>query len=95
MTLLNPMVYLNRMISWTLLKLTWYFMQFIYLPVVTGKVHVDEDAPDPPPPPIEVHYPYACDKKRTLYVMDQKIADRGHKEVPEFCSRPFYSQRVS
>lgn len=91
---MNPLLHLKNLFSWTILRVFWYFTQFIQIPLVNSKIHVDEDAPDPPPPPKEVHYPYSCDKKKTLYVMDQKLAARGITNSSQFCSRPFYSQRV-
>ncbi|XP_076762521.1 ca[2+] channel Muscle-specific alpha2/delta subunit isoform X2 [Xylocopa sonorina] len=93
-TLMNPFMYVWKLLLWFLLRLTWFTTQFVNLPVGYAKVHADEDAPDPPPPPRAYLYHYPCDQKRTLYIMNNTIAGRGITNHSDYCSRPFYARRV-
>lgn len=94
--LTEPLQYVKRLLIWFLLRLVWLATQCVNLsPGIYGKIHLDEDAPDPPPPPKPYLYHYPCDQKRTLYMMNSTVAAKGVANHPDYCSRPFYAQKVS
>lgn len=93
--MMEPLLYIKRFLIWFLLRLVWLATQCVNLPGIHGKVHFDEDAPDPPPPPTPYLYYYACDQKRTLYMMNNTVAAKGITNHTDYCSRPFYAQKVS
>ncbi|XP_076233881.1 ca[2+] channel Muscle-specific alpha2/delta subunit isoform X2 [Calliopsis andreniformis] len=93
-TLVDPLMYVWKLLLWFLLRVTWFTTQFVNLPISFAKVHFDEDAPDPPPPPRHYKYYYSCDQKRTLYMMNYTIAGNGITDHPDYCSRPFHARRV-
>ncbi|XP_066590097.1 voltage-dependent calcium channel subunit alpha-2/delta-3 [Prorops nasuta] len=93
-TLTEPFRYIGRVVMELLLRLLWFSSQLISLPGSLGRIYTDNDAPGPPPPPQEVIYNYPCDQKRTLYSMNQTIADKGVTNHSDYCSRPFFAQRV-
>ncbi|KAG5312428.1 CA2D3 protein, partial [Acromyrmex insinuator] len=94
-SLIEPLQHVARLLLWFLLRLIWYATQFVNLPGIHGKVHFDEDAPDPPPPPEYYRYYYSCDQKRTLYILNETVAAKGVTNHSDYCSRPFYAQRVA
>ncbi|KYN22132.1 Voltage-dependent calcium channel subunit alpha-2/delta-4 [Trachymyrmex cornetzi] len=94
-SLMEPLQHVARLLLWFLLRLIWYVTQFVNLPGIHGKVHLDEDAPDPPPPPEPYIYYYSCDQKRTLYLLNETVAAKGVTNHSTYCSRPFYAQRVA
>ncbi|XP_018338432.1 PREDICTED: voltage-dependent calcium channel subunit alpha-2/delta-4-like isoform X2 [Trachymyrmex septentrionalis] len=94
-SLMEPLQHIARLLLWFLLRLIWYATQFVNLPGIHGKVHFDEDAPDPPPPPKPYFYYYSCDQKRTLYMLNETVAAKGVTNHSDYCSRPFYAQRVA
>jgi len=93
--LIEPLRYVGSLLIWFLLRLMWFTTQFVNLPGIHGKVHFDEDLPDPPPPPKPYLYQYPCDQKRTLYMLNETVAAKGVTNHSDYCSRPFYAQRVS
>lgn len=72
----------------------WYSTQLVNLPGIYGKADIDDDLPDPAPPPEPYLYHYPCDQKRTLYTLNQTIAAKGISNHSDYCSKPFYAQRV-
>lgn len=94
-SLMEPLQYVARLLLWFLLRLMWFATQFVNLPGIHGKIHIDNDAPDPPPPPKPYLYYYPCDQKRTLYMLNETIAVKGVTNHSDYCSRPFYAQRVN
>lgn len=93
--MMEPLRYVGRLFVWFLLRLIWFATQFVNLPGIHAKVHNDEDAPDPPPPPTLYLHHYPCDQKRTLYMLNETIAAKGVTNHSDYCSRPFYAQRVN
>ncbi|XP_039304426.1 voltage-dependent calcium channel subunit alpha-2/delta-3 isoform X8 [Solenopsis invicta] len=93
-SLMEPLQHIAKMLLWFLLRLIWFATQFVNLPGIHGKVHLDEDAPDPPPPPKPCLYHYPCDQQRTLYMLNETIAAKGITNHTDYCSRPFYAQKV-
>ncbi|XP_018059590.1 PREDICTED: voltage-dependent calcium channel subunit alpha-2/delta-4-like isoform X2 [Atta colombica] len=94
-SLIEPLQHVARLLLWFLLRLIWYATQFVNLPGIYGKVHFEEDAPDPPPPP-KLYLDYCpCDQKRTLYMLNETVAAKGVTNHSDYCSRPFYAQRVA
>lgn len=91
----DPLTYLWKLLLWFLSRVTCFTTQFVNLPLTYGKVHPDEDAPDPPPPARPYLYHYPCDQKRTLYMMNETVAAKVVRNNPEHCSKPYYAQRVS
>ncbi|XP_067204324.1 voltage-dependent calcium channel subunit alpha-2/delta-3 isoform X2 [Linepithema humile] len=94
-SVMEPLRYVGRLLLGLLLRLMWFATQFADLPGIHGKVHLDEDAPDPPPPPKPYLYYYPCDQKRTLYILNETVAAKGVTNHSNYCSRPFYAQRVA
>lgn len=94
-SMMEPLRHVGRLLIWFLLRLTWLATQFVNLPGIHGKVHFDEDAPDPPPPPKLYLHHYPCEQKRTLYMLNQTVAAKGVTNHSDYCSRPFYAQRVT
>ncbi|XP_029664850.1 voltage-dependent calcium channel subunit alpha-2/delta-3 isoform X2 [Formica exsecta] len=94
-SIMEPLRYMSRLLVWFLLRLMWLATQFVNLPGIHGKVHSDEDAPDPPPPPEPYLYYYPCDQKRTLYMLNETVATKGITNHSDYCSRPFYAQKVT
>ncbi|XP_011699951.1 PREDICTED: voltage-dependent calcium channel subunit alpha-2/delta-3-like, partial [Wasmannia auropunctata] len=92
-SLIEPLQHMARMLFWFLLRLMWFATQFVNLPGIHGKIHFDEDAPDPPPPPKPCLRHYACDQKRTLYILNETVAAKGVTNHSDYCSQPFYAQR--
>ncbi|XP_017757436.1 PREDICTED: voltage-dependent calcium channel subunit alpha-2/delta-3 isoform X1 [Eufriesea mexicana] len=93
-TLMDPLMYVWKLLLWFLLRVTWFTTQFVNLPVSFAKVHFDEDTPDPPLPPQPYLYHYPCDQKRILYMINNTIASQGITNHSDYCSRPFYARRV-
>ncbi|XP_020292815.1 voltage-dependent calcium channel subunit alpha-2/delta-3 isoform X2 [Pseudomyrmex gracilis] len=93
--IMEPLLYITRFLIWFLLRLVWLTTQCVNLPGIYGKVHFDEDAPDPPPPPTPYLFYYPCDQKRTLYMMNNTVAAKGITNHTDYCSRPFYAQKVA
>jgi len=93
--LIEPLRYVGSMLIWFLLRLMWFMTQCVNVPGIYGKVHLDEDLPDPPPLPKPYLYQYPCDQKRTLYILNETVAAKGVTNHSDYCSRPFYAQRVS
>ncbi|XP_011876381.1 PREDICTED: voltage-dependent calcium channel subunit alpha-2/delta-4 isoform X2 [Vollenhovia emeryi] len=94
-SLMEPLQHVARLLLWFLLRLMWFATQFVNLPAIHGKVHFDEDLPDPPPEPTRYLYHYPCDQKRTLYTLNETVAAKGVTNHSDYCSRPFYAQRVA
>lgn len=94
-SLMEPLQHVARLLLWFVLRLIWFATQFVNLPGIHGKVHSDEDAPDPPPPPKPYLHHYPCDQKRTLYMLNETVAAKGVTNHSDYCSRPFYAQRVN
>ncbi|XP_072764587.1 ca[2+] channel Muscle-specific alpha2/delta subunit isoform X2 [Anoplolepis gracilipes] len=94
-SMMEPLRHVGRLLVWFLLRLIWFATQFVNLPGIHAKVHSDEDMPDPPPPPKPYLYHYPCDQKRTLYMLDETVAAKGVTNHSDYCSRPFYAQRVA
>ncbi|XP_043273929.1 voltage-dependent calcium channel subunit alpha-2/delta-3 isoform X2 [Venturia canescens] len=90
----NPFRYVGKLLVWLLGRLLWMTTKFVNLPEAFARVHSDEDLPEPPPPPKEEPVPFACDQKRTLFIMDQEVAEERITNSSLQCSRPFYAQRV-
>ncbi|XP_011260159.1 voltage-dependent calcium channel subunit alpha-2/delta-3 isoform X2 [Camponotus floridanus] len=93
--MMEPLRYVGRLLVWFLLRLIWFATQFVNLPGIHAKVHNDEDAPAPSPPPTRYLHHYPCDQKRTLYMLNETIAAKGVTNHSDYCSRPFYAQRVT
>lgn len=93
-TLLNPLAYIWNIILWMFARTIWMVSQFADVPPVFGRIHSDEDLPDKPPPPERIKVYHKCDQKRTLYIMNQDIAETAITNSSIQCSRPFYAQRV-
>ncbi|XP_050454891.1 voltage-dependent calcium channel subunit alpha-2/delta-3 isoform X2 [Cataglyphis hispanica] len=93
-SMMEPLRYMGRLLVWFLLRLMWLATQFVNLPGIHGKVHSDEDLPDPPPPPKKYLHYYSCDQKRTLYMLNETVANKGITNHSDYCSRPFYAQKV-
>ncbi|XP_032665097.1 voltage-dependent calcium channel subunit alpha-2/delta-3 isoform X2 [Odontomachus brunneus] len=94
-SLMVPLRYIWELLIWLMLRLAWFSTQFVNLPGIHGKVHSDEDAPDPPPPPKLYLHHFPCDQKRTLYMLNETVAARGVTNHSDYCSRPYYAQRVA
>ena len=79
--------------------MAWIAVQLVNMPV--GFAENLEDSPEAEIPPLplqqehEVNERYSCDKQKTLYIMDQKKANRGVTNISMQCSRPFFAQKVS
>ncbi|XP_029165893.1 voltage-dependent calcium channel subunit alpha-2/delta-3 isoform X2 [Nylanderia fulva] len=94
-SMMEPLRHVGRMLIWFLLRLIWFATQFVDLPGIHGKAQSDEDLPDPPPPPKPyIHY-YPCDQKRTLYMLNETVAAKGITNHSDYCSKPFYAQKVT
>ncbi|CAL1679525.1 unnamed protein product [Lasius platythorax] len=94
-SMMEPLRHVGRMLVWFLLRLIWFATQSINLPGIHGKAPPDEDLPDPPPPPIPYLYFYPCDQKRTLYMLNETVAAKGVTNHSDYCSKPFYAQKVT
>lgn len=94
-SMMEPLRYMGRLLVWFLLRLMWLATQFVNLPGIHGKVNSDDDLPDPPPPPKQYLYYYPCDQKRTLYMLNETVANKGITNHSDYCSRPFYAQKVN
>lgn len=94
-SMMEPLRHVGRMLVWFLLRLIWFATQSINLPGIHGKAPPDEDLPDPPPPPTPYLYFYPCDQKRTLYMLNETVAAKGVTNHSDYCSKPFYAQKVN
>ncbi|XP_014474755.1 PREDICTED: voltage-dependent calcium channel subunit alpha-2/delta-3 isoform X2 [Dinoponera quadriceps] len=94
-SLMEPLRYVWRQFLWLMLRLTWFSAQFVNIPGIHGKIHSDEDAPELPPRPKPYLYHYPCDQKRTLYMLNETVAAKGVTNHSDYCSRPYYAQRVT
>lgn len=93
--LTNPLRNIFNLITWLFVRTLWIMSQFVNIPETFARVHSDEDLPEKPKPPHEVEITYACDLKRTLYIMNQTMAVNQITNSSEQCSRPFFAQLVS
>ncbi|XP_057337277.1 voltage-dependent calcium channel subunit alpha-2/delta-3 isoform X3 [Microplitis mediator] len=92
--LTNPLSNIFNLITWLFVRTLWIMSQFVNIPETFARVHSDEDLPEKPKPPHEVEITYACDLKRTLYIMNQTMAVNQITNSPVQCSRPFFAQLV-
>ncbi|XP_053597575.1 voltage-dependent calcium channel subunit alpha-2/delta-3 isoform X2 [Microplitis demolitor] len=92
--LTNPLRNIFNLITWLFVRTLWIMSQFVNIPETFARVHSDEDLPEKPKPPHEVEITYACDLKRTLYIMNQTMAVNQITNSSEQCSRPFFAQLV-
>ncbi|XP_012275945.1 voltage-dependent calcium channel subunit alpha-2/delta-3 [Orussus abietinus] len=91
----NPFHGAWKLLVWTIMRILWFAMQLVDLPEALAKVRADEDEPDPPPPREWARRYYPCDEKRTLYILNQSLAETAVTNSSLYCSRPFFAQRVS
>ncbi|XP_043483150.1 voltage-dependent calcium channel subunit alpha-2/delta-3 isoform X1 [Leptopilina heterotoma] len=97
-SLINPLKYIIKFFSWILMRVVWYTVHLMNLPVSLAEE--DDDSPEAslPQEPLsqehEENQRYPCDEKRTLYIMDQAEAAKGVTNSSIQCSRPFYAQKV-
>ncbi|XP_051159665.1 voltage-dependent calcium channel subunit alpha-2/delta-3 isoform X3 [Leptopilina boulardi] len=97
-SLINPLKYLMKFFSWFVMRVAWYAVHLMNLPVTLAEE--DDDSPEAnlPQEPLsqehEENQRYPCDEKRTLYIMDQVEAAKGVTNSSIQCSRPFYAQKV-
>ena len=87
-----------KLFSWLILRIAWYAVQLINLPVSfadDGDEYPEDEIPKEPLSQVhEEMKRFSCDQKRTLFIMDQKKAAKGVTNSSVQCSRPFYGQKV-
>ncbi|XP_034938366.1 voltage-dependent calcium channel subunit alpha-2/delta-3 isoform X2 [Chelonus insularis] len=90
----TPLHHLKNLFFWIVARTFWILSQFVDIPEVLSRAHSDDDLPEKPKPPEEVEIRFACDQKRTLYIMNQTMALKQITNSSIQCSRPFFAQLV-
>ncbi|XP_033217688.1 voltage-dependent calcium channel subunit alpha-2/delta-3 isoform X2 [Belonocnema kinseyi] len=97
-SLMNPIFYIWKLFSGIVIRLVWFALQLMNMPMSFAENFEDSPEAEIPPLPLqkehEINQRYACDKKKTLYIMDQKKANKGVTNTSMECSSPFFAQKV-
>ncbi|XP_046751290.1 voltage-dependent calcium channel subunit alpha-2/delta-3 isoform X2 [Diprion similis] len=89
----TPFHHLSQLVIWLIARLMWLTSQIVEFPLAWAKKDMNEDAPEPPDPPELVTEYYACDEKRTLYILQPEVTEHL-SNVSTYPSRPFYAEKV-